>query len=1047
MAAPVLLVADDLSLIASVKRVLAREGLECVLATSAADAVIGFGHSLPGLVLLQPTVETDRGVVVLEELQQHPDAQLLKVVLLGETIPGFPWPVEPLPLDGAHFAQTIEDNFRSSDSAASWSVLETTTPATPTDADPGPTQRDDWRATPPTDEIAPADTDEVPEPVAISSDTPPPHQSSPSAMALEDRLFGDLPSIEDELHRDVEAAAMASVESSLAAAAKDEELQRLEDEVRAEAQRRRQARESEPLPDSAPTPPPLPEPATTTTDEESFATLGGESTPSSLTAGPRTSQAPTVLARAEHILHEARAVADAQQRVDEADVRQRTAEVEAVNRRAEHAESLVRREREQRSGLEDEVERLRESNAELERARDAERAALEHDRATMLQAMEDERASHAAALQSMHLTADARLGEREGALTEQLLAAQRRLESLTSELERAQYEASTANLALKAREDALTEVTRRRDEKIAELTRTREERLAELNRQQGEAISALTRRNDERQGELKRQLAEALAAVDIARADAAGAAALTTALEKEQAAHDATRVALTDALAKVVELETENTLVEDARTGAELARMAADEAREKSDAEREALKKRVVALEADVASATELVDEASLQRQQLQKDCATLQATLGEAKSAVAKQEAEKSELRDELERANARMSAAVKELAALKDSLDTTRTRAEEAEATATLVTEKVKELESKNTMPLSLPGRRALGVARHGTVDLAGTAKLLCQLVLTQADLRLELGAAGGTRTLWLKKGQIIAAVSSFEAESLIDRARRDGLIDGRQEAELRLLRTATLREQLEALKGRGFIRDIESVPLVQRCAEQIALAALSEDSTQYRLSDEPVPGDVMPVTVPRATLPLLAEALRRSVPVDVLLEQLGGGEAVPSTTDSELDLRALGFSERERKMLTWVDGEATVEDVSLASGLKPETAFRALLVARLLGVIELKVPETPRPPIDVDLDLRRLEAKYDEVRDADYFTILGLPRGASSEDVQRAWQRLSTEFHPLRFSGHPDAGLQQRAQVVYGLLEEATRALEDDRRRVEYARHLLD
>jgi hypothetical protein len=34
-----------------------------------------------------------------------------------------------------------------------------------------------------------------------------------------------------------------------------------------------------------------------------------------------------------------------------------------------------------------------------------------------------------------------------------------------------------------------------------------------------------------------------------------------------------------------------------------------------------------------------------------------------------------------------------------------------------------------------------------------------------------------------------------------------------------------------------------------------------------------------------------------------------------------------------------------------------------------------------------------------------------------------------------------------LQQRAQTVSRLLEEAARAVEDDRRRAEYARHLLD
>jgi citronellol/citronellal dehydrogenase len=73
---------------------------------------------------------------------------------------------------------------------------------------------------------------------------------------------------------------------------------------------------------------------------------------------------------------------------------------------------------------------------------------------------------------------------------------------------------------------------------------------------------------------------------------------------------------------------------------------------------------------------------------------------------------------------------------------------------------------------------------------------------------------------------------------------------------------------------------------------------------------------------------------DGFHRAVTPDVLLEKLGGGEAVATANESELDLRALGFSERERKMLLWVDGEATVEDLSLASGLKPDAAFRALL-----------------------------------------------------------------------------------------------------------------
>ena len=99
MAGPLLLVHDDVNTIAAIKRLLAREGYELVIATSAADAIIAFGHHLPALIMLAPSVESDRGHVVLEELKQHPDGQLAKVLLLGESVPGFGFPVAPMPPD------------------------------------------------------------------------------------------------------------------------------------------------------------------------------------------------------------------------------------------------------------------------------------------------------------------------------------------------------------------------------------------------------------------------------------------------------------------------------------------------------------------------------------------------------------------------------------------------------------------------------------------------------------------------------------------------------------------------------------------------------------------------------------------------------------------------------------------------------------------------------------------------------------------------------------------------------------------------------------
>src|SRR5579863_4499258 len=151
MAAPVLLVHDDISAIASVRRLLAREGYEVVLATSAADALIAFGHYLPGLIVLAPSVEGGRGRVVLEELAQHPDSPLARVLLLGETVPGFGAPVVPLPLDGATFLQHVQELFRASGDTQGWQVMEGDHRAEASGVEPAPESLETWRASgPPT---------------------------------------------------------------------------------------------------------------------------------------------------------------------------------------------------------------------------------------------------------------------------------------------------------------------------------------------------------------------------------------------------------------------------------------------------------------------------------------------------------------------------------------------------------------------------------------------------------------------------------------------------------------------------------------------------------------------------------------------------------------------------------------------------------------------------------------------------------------------------------------------------------------------------------
>ncbi len=239
MAGPILLVHDDIAAIAAVRRLLSREGREVVLATSVADAVIGFGHHLPELMILAPSVEGGRGRVVVEELALHPDAASLRLLLLGEALEGLAARVVPLPLDGAQFLETFHAALEDAPGLA-------TSAAPEANPNPGleqslfgdlPQLESNW-------EMAAMSTEEL--------------ERYMLQQEREQAARANLEAVVEQTHAEVEAEAMASLESvwgeptaeqreaesrpPLEPVVDDEELRRLEEEVRAEAARRRELR-------------------------------------------------------------------------------------------------------------------------------------------------------------------------------------------------------------------------------------------------------------------------------------------------------------------------------------------------------------------------------------------------------------------------------------------------------------------------------------------------------------------------------------------------------------------------------------------------------------------------------------------------------------------------------------------------------------------------------------------------------------------------------------------------------------------------------------
>ena len=686
----------------------------------------------------------------------------------------------------------------------------------------------------------------------------------------------------------------------------------------------------------------------------------------------------------------------------------------------------------------------------------------------------DAQASSAAALLE-DIAAEARAREEQARAAQEAVAEEQRLrreaEALSESRSRELRDASAAALA--ARIDA--------DEKRAQAEAAREEleaarAEAEVARTEVEAARTARDAADAARAALERTLdeerrrgSEARAAMESARATgvAEGELLAKTLREAEARAESETNARLQlearsqgalDRLGRELE-QLRAALAE--TTEANRAFSEANQALEREAAE---LAERLAAEEQASAEARRQA-EAWLQGERAQADA--LRRELLEAKTELRRLHLEVEQGRErhaeaELRVAQQAAARAEAEEAARAAAEEASRAREEAQRASADIVQvrreaeTRVRAEEERRTEAARLQAeaeaaeavRRAeervrWAVADAGRVTLEELAALLFRLEGGRATARLELRAADALRVLWLEEGALASAASTVSTESLLDHAVRDGLVDLVAERELRILRLGE-PELIAELLRRRLMTDAELVPFLQRLTETRALEALSEPVSFYRLSaDTPPPGGRHAAV--RSISALAAEGVRRGLPAEDVDRLVPSLRAVPRLL-RRLDPQALALGDRDRRVIEAVDGERTIQQLLLASGASRDAGKKAIAVAVALGWVELRPPSKDEAQAEtVEVAAARLEARWAQVEDADYFTVLGLPRHAGPDEVARAFARLSSEYDPLRWSGHPDPRVQARAERMQALLSEAARALSDDGLRSAYARSL--
>ncbi|MFO0759343.1 MAG: hypothetical protein U0359_22815 [Byssovorax sp.] len=323
----------------------------------------------------------------------------------------------------------------------------------------------------------------------------------------------------------------------------------------------------------------------------------------------------------------------------------------------------------------------------------------------------------------------------------------------------------------------------------------------------------------------------------------------------------------------------------------------------------------------------------------------------------------------------------------------------------------------------------------------------KAVARAVSSRVSGALSLGAEPTLRRIVLHEGDIVTAGSSAPDETLVAFLVARGDLPRGEAHRLSSKLPPFGRHAGAALIAQGHLGQDDLWPVLRAHAEWIIGRALLTDSGAAELLAEP-PGryKAEPGVFGGATgAEVLVEITRRVIAPETAIRRLGGPGARLAPGPYPALLSECALSREDEALVRAAPGQTVTEALA---GHPPELAD-LLYALTTLGVLEALAPvEKPRPahpggvdPLDEEAVRQRVRARLALVEEGDYFSLLGVSRGATSYEIKRAYLDLRRSFEPGRLLTAQTADLGPDLRVILEVLEEAYDILRDAPRRERY------
>ncbi len=320
------------------------------------------------------------------------------------------------------------------------------------------------------------------------------------------------------------------------------------------------------------------------------------------------------------------------------------------------------------------------------------------------------------------------------------------------------------------------------------------------------------------------------------------------------------------------------------------------------------------------------------------------------------------------------------------------------------------------------------------------------------------LEITSVSTVKKVFIDKGDMIFSASNNKDDRLGEHLLKKGKITLTEYEQASHLLRKTGQKLGKILVELGYLTPKELFQEVRHQIEEIIISLFILEEGKFEFKEEPLSSEEA-ITLKISAADIIYHGVKR-INNYMLIRQM-----CPSLTDilnpSHNPVRifqALNLETADKKILSHING---LYPLTRILSLSPSSNFEALkTISALMSVGLIHVKGENEAPAELPLEeilgqkedespqefLQKVDELFNKCKTRGYYEVLGVAENAPTEHIEKAYFRLSRQFHPDRHLSFPSHNIKEKLLKITSYSTEAYEILSDSVKRRAYNKTLI-